>query len=467
MVLSLISLTGHSVYADTNKKKSSSNKMTGKYTIDNDGKAMKNPYGDSKLPNSYKNLEYYDCYVPYELTPREIGGWADSSSNATSSVYAYPMPEAHKDFKISGYVNSEGTPGLWYFGNATASYDETNSTVLTDSKGQKYYVSAIQNFFYNNSSAFFPFSIENRGQLFDVILTDGTCIHMVVGDANAVQHTNAGNDSTEGHFDVTYNFTKLLIPQYKHLFQAQAGNCLEMWGRSGHTTLFSRKYNITTAAGTNKVAYYRMYNGKIADAPERASGVGKDVSFSYGSVNIKKGNNGDGEGKSVSENNVDSMGRTIVTEWDLRGMPHRSNLLTGQSGLELPTVEDLSTSETYSVSAIRNNIELSKKVVTYDNARIALVFLGICLITYAMLLLMALMLDRTNAFFDVSFIALLSGGSMRFSDESGATREKGYVSTGRVLAVVVVIGLIGMLLISGGVLPLMMELVYKGLSKIV
>lgn len=453
------------VYADTKENKSNK-KVSGKYTIDNDGKAMKNPYGDSKLPNSYKNLEYYDCYVPYELTPREIGGWADSSSNASSPVYSYPMPEAHKDFKISGYVNTEGTPGLWYFGNATASYDDTNSTVLTDAKGQKYYVSAIQNFFYNNSSAFFPFSIENRGQLFDVILTDGTCIHMVVGDANAVQHTNAGNDSTEGRFDVTYNFTKLLIPQYKHLFQAQAGNCLEMWGRSGHTTLFSRKYNISTAAGTNKVAYYRMYNGKIADSPERASGVGKGVSFSYGNVGIKKGNNGDGD-TSVSENNVDSMGRTILTEWDLKGMPKRSNLLTGQSEIELPTVNDLSTGETYSVSAIRNNIEMSKKVITYDNARIALVFLGICLITYSMLLLMALMLDRTNAFFDVSFIALLSGGSMRFSDESGATRERGYVSTGRVLVVVAVIGLIGMLIVSGGVLPLMMELVYKGLSKII
>ena len=65
--------------------------------------------------------------------------------------------------------------------------------VLVDKNGNKYYMMAIQEFFYCfpgiKEDASFPKWGSQNGQLVDVILTDGTVIHFVIVDANDSAHT--------------------------------------------------------------------------------------------------------------------------------------------------------------------------------------------------------------------------------------------------------------------------------------
>lgn len=428
-------------------------------TFDNDGKERENPYGDSKLKKSF-NADYYDCYVPYNLTALDIGGWSQGSSNAISSVYKSPMSENAKKRKISAYVNYEGDKYSRYFGSATKGYDaETGMTTYTDANGTVYYVTAIQHFFYNNSSAgqngFPGFSIVNRGQIFDIILTDGTCIHFVVGDANAIQHTNAGADDNEGGFDVTYNFTDLLIPQYKHLFQAQAGNCLEVWGKSGAASGFSRKYNFGSGEGENRIAYYRMYNAFIKNNPERMDGVPSDVSYSYGNVSIDGSSSSNSNGQSA-----DSTGKTILAEWDLVGMGKFKNSMSdGQKKVELATKDQLSIGQQYSVTAIGSDLEMQQKAFKIDNVRVAVVFIGMCMIFYGILLGICTLFDKVNNFIDISLVKIITFGLLTYSEESSVKGKKGYANSGRIVFVISTLLIIGCLLVSGGVLPFMMDVI--------
>lgn len=433
-------------------------------TIDNDGKSRENPYGDSGLSKSFE-ADYYDCYVPYNLTPLDIGGWSQGSSNASSSTYNSPMSEDAKSRKITAFVNWENDLSSNFFGSATKSYEEsTGMTIYTDGNGTKYYVTAIQNFFYNNSTAgtngFPGFSIANRGQIFDVILTDGTCIHFVVGDANAIQHTNAGSDDNESSFDVTYDFTELLIPQYKHIFQAQSGNTLEVWGKTSNaTSKFSEKYNIGNGDDQNRVAYYRMYNAFIKNNPQRSSGVSGDVSYSYGDVSIS----GAGDG----ENATDSMGNVITSEWDLVGMGGLKNKIgDNQTKVNFMSRDNLSVGEAYSVATVGENIALLKEANVIDTVRVSVVFVGLCLVFYSVLLLVAYLFDYTNSFLEISLVKIITFGYLEYSDDELAKNERGKASSKRLLFLVVFLIIIGCLFISGGVLRAVMEIMMNIHDKI-
>ena len=129
-----------------------------------------------------------------------------------------PMTEANKKKKVGVRTNYQGRyrSGSWH--NCSISVEpSTGLQVATDPKGNKYYLTAIQEFFYRSSSVgsnnFYGWSSQNRGQLFDVVLTDGTVVHFAVKDTNAVQHTNAGGDDTEGTFDckITYAPSKASV----------------------------------------------------------------------------------------------------------------------------------------------------------------------------------------------------------------------------------------------------------------
>ena len=62
-------------------------------SIDNDGNAMDTPYGDSGLANSYSGLDYYDCYLPYNLKISDIGGYANGVTAYAKSDYNHSMTD--------------------------------------------------------------------------------------------------------------------------------------------------------------------------------------------------------------------------------------------------------------------------------------------------------------------------------------------------------------------------------------
>lgn len=433
-------------------------------TFDNDGSARENPYGDAGFPSSFgEEVSYYDCYLPYGLTVQEIGGYAVGASNSTSDSYT-AMPSYVFDWPAGTRCNYQGSGTSSYIDTATMTFEsDTGLEIYTDPMGNQYYATAIQHFFYNNSSVgengFPGWGLDNRGQMFDVVLTDGTVIHFVVTDANAIQHTNSGSDDTEGAFDVIYTFAESDYPQYKHMLSATAGNCLELWGQSSScANKFMQKYNIGSDEGKNRIAYYRMYNADIDDGIERASGVGTEVSYNLGDVTIGSSPSEGSEG----EESYDSAGHLIVPESGLVGMSGlTSSILSEQEELEFASREDLSIGEQYSVVMIGEDVALAKEALSLDNARVAVVFVGLVFVFYGVLLILALMLDKINSFVEISFVGLLTLGFIQYTEDEDLKISKGYASMGKMVSIIAVVMVIGCLLISGGVIPFMMGIVER------
>ena len=135
-------------------------------TIDNDGNARENPYGDSKLPSSYTSGDYYDCYLPYNLTPADIGGYSDSVIASVNDTYNYSMVSKYPDRINSKFTSSVNiyklvsSIGSSYQGCSVSTEADTGAGIVTDANGGKYYMTAIQKFFYN-----FP-GVEMEGSTF-------------------------------------------------------------------------------------------------------------------------------------------------------------------------------------------------------------------------------------------------------------------------------------------------------------
>ena len=200
------------------------------------------------------------------------------------------MPDYRKTSRAGSVIVGEGDRSL-KASNVTKSYEaETGCTIYTDSNGTQYYASAIQNWFFYADNAFYPFASTMWGELFDVILTDGTCIHFVAGDSNATAHTNGGDKTHEGSplsstSDLQWIFAPMKYEQYRHLFGALAGHCIEIWGKGedySYAEAFRKKYNIGNDDDQNHVAYYRMYNAQISNPPTPANNDAKNLSYSLG-----------------------------------------------------------------------------------------------------------------------------------------------------------------------------------------
>lgn len=423
-------------------------------TFDNDGNARENPYGDSKIEKSYSDLDYYDCYVPYNLSPEKIGGYSTGVLAYTYETYNYSMKSHYPDRianKFSYLVNGYQPMGSPYRGCNIES--ENGMQVLVDKNGNKYYMMAIQEFFYCfpgiKEDASFPKWGSQNGQLVDVILTDGTVIHFVIVDANDSAHTNGG-PKEESLWNVQYEFSKLKINQYKHLFHAAYGNMIELAGVSwgAGVSEFMEKYNMSLDG--NQVAYYRMYNGYIDDLPKRNNGIGKETSFNLGNVSISGGTSG---------NDSDNTGTSeIVSEWELTGMKGLDKKLKdNQSEVILPTNSDLSIKEQYSVALSGENIALEKYSSYIDIVRVIVVFIGLCLVLLGVFLIVALIFDKANNFIEISLVNIVTFGLLKYSDEKNTKRDSGYASATKIIIIVSVVMTIGLLLISGSILPFTMK----------
>ena len=433
-------------------------------TINNDGTAMDNPYGDSGLDKSFSDLEYYDCFVPYNLTPEDIGGYSVGAVWYKYAQYNAPMSTQARSQKVTSYVNWENdimNPATGFstlrnlFSSVSHYYEaDTGMSILTDKNGTNYYVTAVPGFFFYNSSAgtngFSSYSSSAWGTLIDVILTDGTVIHFVMGDSVAPQHSNGGIPNP-AYFDVIYKNSELKLSQYKHLFHAQSGHAIEVWGKSGCSQKFMEKYNIGSGDGNNKIALYRVYNAKIFDNPSRSSGVGGDVSYSYGNVTI--GSNG---GKS----DTDSTGSKIVSEYDLVGMS-RDTFLDGFNDIRLPTYDDLGSGEQYSLVTIKNNILENRSISIYDKVRVFTVFVGLAVIVYSVLLLFALVFDSVNNIVDIELLAILTLGRLRYSEEGFKMRKSGFVDKKTLIKLSLITMSVGFLVVSGSVYNWVLDIYYN------
>lgn len=442
-------------------------------TMDNTGEAKEVPYGDSKLPSCYEGTEYIDCYLPYSLTCEEVGGYAASATAAGHMVTTgggSAMPESIRQSYVSTSVMMEAPYNYavrhgWIlvgYSNPTncqvTTEPDTQLNVVIDDNGNNYYMTAVQPFFFRHPQAGqnnFPANESGGfGEVVDVILTDGTCIHFICFDINAAQHTNGIDNSGAGAFDYVYSNTELKLSQYNNLFSTQNGNCLEIWmDHASGVQAFKEKYNIGNGEGQNRIAYYRMYNTFLKDAPKRASGVGTDVSFSYGDVTISSNS---------AENEEGSEG--IIDEWGLTGMPEKS--LLNIDGVDIQFVDDssLNTKENYSVKSIRRDLEAIEISEFIDKLRVSVVFIGLLLVFYSVFLIFAAVFDRVNTFIEISAIHIITFGKIKRVDSDAAGESEGVISTAKLIKIISITLIVGLFLISGGVFLYMSKFIIWAMS---
>ena len=261
----------------------------------NNGQPRNNPYGKvTQLPSSFRGVDFYDCAIPYKLTNEQLGGYRLTNyydpTPGQQAAYG-PMPTEIKGMRVANFVNIEARynypktlQAAIDSGLISRNYDKDMHCYYLAKDGIRFYEMAVQPFFLRRSvgtgypsstDGYFPFDTSNRGQIIDVILTSGKCIHFVLCDINSVLHTNCSDMS---HDRGDTDFAPTNYHQYHNIISAFSGNTIEILGQGqpdwgddyeNYTNRkFARKYNlgIWGINGSADIAFYRVYNRRIQDS---------------------------------------------------------------------------------------------------------------------------------------------------------------------------------------------------------
>ena len=384
-------------------------------TYDNDGNASTNPYGDSKVPTSIEGADYYDCYIPYNVKIRDIGGWANGVIAYKYSAYDGDLERDDKgaieEPAFSYYYTIYHSMGS-FMGFTTSRDSTTQLDIITDNNGNQFYGTAIQEFFYHSpktGTPGFPGWESNEdigGQLVDVFLSDGTCIHFTVIDANASCHTNGG-PKEDRLWNVQYTFAPMVNETYTHLFSAAGANMLELAGSSG--VEFANKYNL--GKGKNFIVYYRIYNKKITDNVKRPSSVGTSVSYNMGSVTMTGR-------QDTGDTTVDINGDKIPDESELTDLPSLALIKDNAKQINLPDGNSLSAKDKGTIDYVRTTINDEKKDRVTFKIKVALVFIGLLMYVYVILMYAAYASDYANVFIGISLLGVLTFGLLDINSKA-------------------------------------------------
>ena len=170
---------------------------------------------------------------------------------------------------------------------------------------------------------------------------------------------------------------------------------------------------------------------------------------------------GEPENQEEAEENVEeAVGYgSMITESDLTGMPIKSTLVAEQQRLQLLDRSSLTRYDIENLNYIKETLEADDP----DSATwygVVTSALGLFCIAYAILLVMAYMLDYSNQFIDFSLLNFISFGKFRIVDwddyHSGlidtgydSNRKVTYLTKGMLAIRVVLLVVIGCLLLSG------------------
>lgn len=189
---------------------------------------------------------------------------------------------------------------------------------------------------------------------------------------------------------------------------------------------------------------------------DRRHDIAREVFETYTGTDIS-GSDADIEAQEDASKEVVG-GQTIVNEWDLVGMPGQSELTKDASNISLPDKSTLSTKEGITVATIRWDILQGRKDSLLYWIRVGVSFIGLVVIVYALLLLVAYIFDMANNVFEVSLLNIMSFGTLKIS--YGDYVSKGYVNGTKITKICVVSMIVGMFLLSGGIFNFMAEVIY-------
>lgn len=172
-------------------------------------------------------------------------------------------------------------------------------------------------------------------------------------------------------------------------------------------------------------------------------------------------NGGTSSRKKKSDAKTSGVG-AVVNQWQLEGMPKRSGLVRKIYTPSEPDRENLNISELYNLSQISSNIKESREFMIWDTIRVLIVFLGMVLMVYTMLLVLAMLIDIWNNFFDFSLVHIITFGKVKYTkDPEAFLQSHEYTSTKKLVVAVIVMFVLSCVIISGGVVPVIFRMLYK------
>ena len=169
---------------------------------------------------------------------------------------------------------------------------------------------------------------------------------------------------------------------------------------------------------------------------------------------------------SYSEDNSEAQlvaYQNVVEQWELLGMPAKSDIAVESIDLDLPDSNDLTLSEKINLGSIEEGIN-SRHKTPQQVLNIVFIIVGFLLIIYTLLLLIGFVFDKTNTFLNLSLVSILTLGKLKIvSMDEEITPEmakEGYVSRKALFVRSLVLFLLGGLLVSGVIPMLIMKMVY-------
>lgn len=424
------------------------------YKIDNDGKkrAADKVYGDSKLPVSFKDVEYYDVYLPYLLTPKDIGGYSIGGNGGAMTSYVLEHPAYTQ-------VMREYSNNVPYYNQQTGqkadassfSYEkDTGMSIYTDKKtGTKYYITVIQPIFYKYEKHFWDVQGEwysGLGGVIDVILTDGTVLHFTSADINAAIHTNGGGGANPD--GIYYNKAKMKLDQYACSFQAMGGNSLEIWGSDNNACMkFREKYGLTEDGGVH-IAYYRMYNKKVTESPVPVNDKVKKVSYKLGASTVR--------GNSAGGDDVEKTGNLVISGGFKPETEYANPVVLSEDAITLPTFNDLEASDRVTVKEWTDDIAFRQWANQHSMIRQVIALLGILIVIYSALLYIAYQFDCINNIVEWEMLRTITFGHLVISPDQNESTYKSTTIRGQKTVVhkdiifICILGItFGVLILSG------------------
>ena len=91
--------------------------------------------------------------------------------------------------------------------------------------------------------------------------------------------------------------------------------------------------------------------------------------------------------------------------------------------------------------------------------RVCSVFLGLCILVYAVVFIAGFLFDKSNNIIDLSLIAILSLGHLQYSEEE--VDIKGYVNQSRLIKIELALFVVGFFLVGGGLFSILIDIMWN------
>ena len=320
---------------------------------------------------------------------------------------------------------------------------------------------------------------------------EGACA--VLG--NCYRESSGYNDVTQGQIDwddFEYGETGLGLVQWtyytrQNLLFDTAAEAGKQWTDLGvQLTVFKKewidKYDIKNFKTSHDLS--ALVN-EFCDTYERPDNKGEEYGIRYNYAlewqEKVKGleakeydgvlNDSSSDGSSSGDKKVELSGG-IISEWELTGMPAKSGLTADAVNLSFVSKDSkgLTAENRKDIAEIGTTIADTKTINAWVTVRVIIVFIGLLMFTYALMLLLALLFDKFNTIIDISLIGVLTLGMIKFSDDKYASNGEEDVirttDTKRMIILIVVMVLIGGIFVSGGVIPAVVRAIYRVTSVV-